>query len=148
MLLVAETVKNCFVYHRASFNFFLFSKRQNIQNPIRDTHVLLNRECIEEIGCRIEVIDVIGQIIEERKFCSLRQISDCYFAKLVGAKGKPSFEQDEIKEGFTEIWVDYDKAIELLSHNEAVGLEGHAYIVPRDEIFLRAAKVLVESNHS
>lgn len=109
-----------------------------------DKMAALERECYEEIGCKVEVVDEIGQIVEHRKFCSLKQTSDCYFAKLVGDKGKTNFMEDEIEEGFTEIWVDYDKAVSLVSTNVAVGLEGRSYIVPRDETFLKAAKKFIK----
>jgi 8-oxo-dGTP pyrophosphatase MutT (NUDIX family) len=113
-----------------------------------DSIVALRRECLEEIGCEIEVIDEIGMIVENRKFCSLKQISYCYFAKIKGHKGEPHFMEDEIEEGFEAVWVTYEKAVELLSENEAKGLEGRLYIVPRDRKFLISAQKFIKEIHS
>ena len=111
-----------------------------------DRTAALRRECLEEIGCKIEVVDEIGMIIENRKFCTLKQISYCYFAILNGDKGEPSFMEDEIEEGFEAVWVSYDEALVLLSKNEAINLEGRSYIVPRDTIFLKAAEKFIRES--
>src|SRR5690606_24202987 len=49
----------------------------------------LQRECSEETGCEVTVIEEIGSIVEYRKFCMLKQISYCYLARIKGEKGKP-----------------------------------------------------------
>lgn len=108
----------------------------------------LQRECLEEIGCRVEVLDELGMIIENRKFCNLKQISYCYFAKQVGNQNKPNFTTDEIEEGFEELWVPYKKAMALLEKNEAIGIEGRSYIVPRDTLFLKAAERFIRESTS
>ncbi len=100
----------------------------------------LLRECIEEIGTHVEIVDEIGKIIEHRKFCSITQTSYCYFAKQIGEKGQPQLMDDEIEDGLEAVWVPYDTAVGLLSQNESIGIEGSEYIVPRDLMFLQAAK--------
>lgn len=104
-----------------------------------DPRVALDRECQEEIGCDVEVIEEIGTIVEYRKFCDLIQVSYCYFAQLKGEKGNPQFTEDEVAEGFQQLWVPYREALSLLEKNEAKNLEGKEYIVPRDFCFLSAA---------
>lgn len=107
-------------------------------------HMALQRECLEEIGTRVKVVGEIGMIIENRKFCSLKQISYCYFAQQIGDQGQPNFMPDEIEEGFEAVWLPYETALRVLTNNEAVGLEGHSYIVPRDVLFLQAAKKYIQ----
>jgi ADP-ribose pyrophosphatase YjhB (NUDIX family) len=48
--------------------------------------VALKRECIEEIGCDIEVLQEIGLVNEWRKIYQIHQVSFCYLAKIVGKK--------------------------------------------------------------
>lgn len=103
----------------------------------------LKRECREEIGCNIEITGEVGKIIEFRKFCALKQTSYCYLAKLKGEKGRPEFMEDEVEEGFEEMWVSRDRALKLLCHNPGIILESRAYIVPRDIIFLSEAIKLI-----
>lgn len=37
----------------------------------------LKRECLEEIGCNIEILDEIGTIVEYRKMFQIKQILHC-----------------------------------------------------------------------
>lgn len=108
--------------------------------PLEDKDLALQRECMEEIGCEIKVLGEVGIIIEERKFYHLRQISYCYFAQVQGEKGEPEFTEDEKAEGFEVLWAPYEEALQLLLKNEAIEIEGHSYIVPRDSMFLKTAK--------
>jgi len=105
-----------------------------------DKITALRRECQEEIGCDIEVIDEIGFIVEYRRIFNLRQISYCYLAKVKGKKGTPKFTNEETKGGFKEIWLTYEDARRALVESEAVTFEGMAYIVPRDLTFLEEAR--------
>jgi 8-oxo-dGTP diphosphatase len=105
-----------------------------------DHTAALQRECLEEIGCQIEVIGELGRIIEYRKFCELTQVSHCYFAKLKGEKGQPNYTDEEIAEGFQQLWLPYAEALALISANKTENLEGHEYIVPRDKLFLEVAQ--------
>ena len=108
------------------------------------TDAVLKRECQEEIGCDISVIAQLGKIVEYRKFCTLQQTSYCYVAKTIGSKGLPHFTPEEVADGLTTLWLPYSEATKLIAKNEATNLEGREYIVPRDIIFLEAAKQFVE----
>lgn len=103
----------------------------------------LQRECQEEIGCSVEVLGEVGSIIEYRKFCSLKQISFCYFARVLGEKGAPQFMADEIEDGFSPVWVPYEEAVALMTASEALDLEGKQYIVPRDTLLLQSARQFI-----
>ena len=104
-----------------------------------DIFIALDRECKEEMGCEIEILNEIGLIVEYRKIFNLKQTSHCYLAKLKGLKGKPDFTDSEKEKGFEEVWLPYSEAIKVLNESNAVSTEGSSYIVPRDLAFLEEA---------
>jgi len=104
-----------------------------------DIFIDLDRECKEEMGCEIEILNEIGLIVEYRKIFNLKQTSHCYLAKLKGLKGKPDFTDSEKEKGFEEVWLPYSEAIKVLNESNAVSTEGSSYIVPRDLAFLEEA---------
>jgi ADP-ribose pyrophosphatase YjhB (NUDIX family) len=101
----------------------------------------LEREMIEEIGCKIAVTGEIGKIIEYRDEWSLKQESYCYLAKLIGEKGQPDFTEEEIEGGFSVLWVSLDEAIEILKKDEPNDYEGK-FIQVRDSCFLEEVKTI------
>lgn len=108
-----------------------------------DRIVALKRECREEIGCDVEVVGAIGEVVEWRKFCTLKQISYCYIARVVGEKGMPDFTESEIEEGFEVVWFSYDEALRHLKESKAEEIESKSYMVPRDIAILEASKSLL-----
>lgn len=104
-----------------------------------ETVAALRRECLEEIGCKIEIGREVGRIIEYRNQFKLLQTSDCYLAKLVGEPGEPNLEEDEEANGFVTLWVDLDQATELLRYNPEVEYEGR-FILKRDLRFVQEVK--------
>ncbi len=107
-----------------------------------DVYTALKRECQEELGCDIEIVGEVGQIIEYRKMFQLKQISHCYLARVVGVKGSPSFTREEIEDGFQIKWLSLEKAKTLLDSDQPLNDEGKLYIVPRDRAFLEVAKAV------
>ena len=100
------------------------------------------RECFEEIGCNIELVDRVG-IIEDyrtrdRKHC----INYCYTAKIVGEKGKPRRIDNEIEIGMHTKWIDPKEALELFKKQKTLLDEGKiifyntSFNILRDLIFL------------
>ncbi len=110
-----------------------------------DKIVALKRECIEEIGCDIEVLTEIGLVNEWRKMYQTHQISYCYLAKLVGAKGIPDFTESEIAEGFEVTWLPYEEALQSLQSSKAEHKLAKAYMVPRDIAILETARQYLEN---
>lgn len=104
-----------------------------------DMYMALARECKEEIGCRIEVIEEIGQITEYWKEDGEKQISHCFLAKLVGDKGIPELTESEMERGFETVWISYEKAVSILNNIAPTQWEGN-YIVPRELMFLREVR--------
>lgn len=99
----------------------------------------LVRECLEEIGCYIEVVCEVGKVVEYRKIFTLKQTSYCYVACVRGPKGAPEFTQSERDKGFEVVWMPYRAAQEALRNSTPSSFEGKHYIVPRDVLLLEAA---------
>lgn len=106
-----------------------------------DRLVALRRECQEEIGCDVEVIEEIGYVTEYRKIFSLKQTSFCYLTKVKGKKKEPDFTDTEIEKGFEVVWLVYEDARKYLAECSPTTFEGKAYIVPRDIAILEATNV-------
>ena len=104
-----------------------------------DILTALKRECIEEIGCAIEVGIEVGKIIEYRREISEKQYSDTFVATVVGGKGEPKFDAGEQALNFSVKWVPLDEALRILKSdipNDYLG----AFIVERDITFIEKAK--------
>lgn len=105
----------------------------------------LNRELLEEIGCRADIMAEIGKIVEYRYKWGMKQISHCYLARQIGEPRATNFTQSEIDEGFEVVWVDgIDDAIRLLEQDEPKNYDG-LFIQRRDIQLLRAAQQLMAS---
>ena len=135
---VFDKDKNVALIHVSKFGYYKLpgggvEKGEDIKTALR-------RECEEEIGCEIEIVGEIGSIVEYRKIFNITQISYCYLVKVNGEKGAPNFDEGETEEGFKEVWLPYDKALETITQNTTQDFEGSVYIVPRDIIFLKEAK--------
>ncbi|HSH56037.1 MAG TPA: NUDIX domain-containing protein [Candidatus Limnocylindrales bacterium] len=107
-----------------------------------DIPTTLERELLEEIGCKAEITGEVGEIIEYRNQYGLMQTSYCFTAIQVGEKGDPDFTEKELREQFSIVWVDdIDSAIALLERDEPTNYEGK-FIQIRDLTLLKAAKNL------
>ena len=104
----------------------------------------LRREIREEVGCDSEIGDEIGVTIEYRNSEDKLQISYCYFARVVGEVGEPSYEQDEVDEGHEPLWTSLDEAMHLIEADKPEAYDGK-FIVIRDLVFLREAKRMLGS---
>jgi ADP-ribose pyrophosphatase YjhB (NUDIX family) len=105
----------------------------------------LRRECREELGCETAVMGEIGSVEERRRHKTLRQISYCYAARVVGEKGTPAFTESESADGFAVVWLPYEEAVQTLRASETVEFSKGAYIVERDLAQLRAAEPFLKS---
>lgn len=104
----------------------------------------LVRECREEIGCEIEVLSELGEIIEYKKKDNLKQISYAYVARVVGEKGTPHLETGEEAEGFQTAWFPFEEAQKVITECPRVFYPAE-YMVARDARFLDEAKEEAES---
>lgn len=105
-----------------------------------DIPTALERELLEEIGCKAEVTGEVGEITEYRDQFELEQISYCFVATQIGEKGEPDFTEKELREKFSIVWTDnIDSAIALLEQDKPTNYEGK-FIQKRDLALLKAAK--------
>jgi 8-oxo-dGTP diphosphatase len=105
-----------------------------------DMELALQRELLEEIGCRADITSEVGEIIEYRDKWKMKQVSHCYLAEKVGEQQTPTFTQSEIDEGFEVIWAnDVETAIKLLEKDKPENYDG-LFIQRRDTQLLKAAQ--------
>ncbi|MFA5755440.1 MAG: NUDIX domain-containing protein [Candidatus Paceibacterota bacterium] len=102
----------------------------------------LKREVLEESGCEIDITDEVGIIIEYRNKFDTLQISYCFLAKVIGGVGSPEYEEAEIDEGLTPMWVPIEKAIKLIEETDTDNYQGKLIRV-RDLLFLKEAFRLI-----
>jgi len=108
-----------------------------------DVKTALERELLEEVGCRAKVIAEVGMIVEYRDQFNLKQTSYCYLAKQVGDEEPTDLQEDEIAHGFVGVQLpSIDAAIRQLENDMPTTYEGK-FIQKRDLLFLQAAKELV-----
>ncbi|MDN5274589.1 MAG: ADP-ribose pyrophosphatase [Candidatus Saccharibacteria bacterium] len=75
----------------------------------------LERELLEEIGCRATITHDLGTVLEQRYYQEMTQISHCYIANLIGEKGQPDYTDEEREAGFEIVWAkDIHAAVVLL----------------------------------
>jgi len=107
----------------------------------------LDRECVEEVGAHVSIIQELGLIVEYRNKFNLKQDSYCYLAKVVGEKMQPSFTEKEIGEGFEALWLPLDEAIEIVKNNQPENYEGK-FVQARELTFLEEAKNIMKNQAS
>ena len=93
------------------------------------------REVQEEVGCDCEIIRPIGVVIEYREKYKLIHISYCFEAKVVGPITAPAFEENEIKAGQANIWINPEKLLELVKNGERTNYESY-FNISREVSFL------------
>ncbi len=101
-----------------------------------EKEVALKRECMEEIGCEVEIISEVGVITEYRRQQNLKQISYCYTTKVVGEIKENKLTESEKSHDFEAVWLPLADAIEKVK-NSSVNLYEAGFMVARDLAFLQ-----------
>ncbi len=70
------------------------------------------REVKEEVGAEVKIVKKIGETEEFRSHTKTHQISYCLVADVI-KMGAPSFEADEIADGFKVVWMPIEEALPL-----------------------------------
>lgn len=110
-----------------------------------DPRRALDRELLEELGRRAQIIAEIGMIVEHKNEQQRRQTSYCYLGKQVGETAAPHFTVNEQAHQYTEVWMpNIDSAIDLVRQDEPVGYS-RKFIQVRELAFLRTAKKIIEA---
>ncbi len=103
----------------------------------------VKRECLEEIGCRIDSLKIVGIIEDFRNRDKTHCISHCYIAKLIGEKGELRLTEEEKNNGLHVIWVTLNKATAILDKeveqlkNGKVTFYNTGFNILRDNLFLK-----------
>jgi 8-oxo-dGTP pyrophosphatase MutT (NUDIX family) len=140
--IVFDDDKNIALLH-ATKNFYYKLPGGGIEEG-ESSEEALRRECIEEIGCKVEIVEELGLVMEYRKKYKLNQTSYCYIAKLVGEKGIPNLEPDEIEEGFETVWLSIGEAIKKVKESQPTVYSG-PYMVTRDVALLEEAIDIIKN---
>lgn len=139
-VLINDQDQICLI-HSQKFNYYKLPGG-GIQDD--ETHTeALDRELLEEVGARAEILGKIGQIEERRASNNhMQQFSYAYVAKVIGKIGENHLEQDEKDEQLAPIWVDLDEAIRLMptGNVETDHGVGQRFMALRDETFLKEYK--------
>ncbi len=105
------------------------------------------RECLEETGCQISIIDQLGIIEEHKSKDNFKQISYAFLGKVDKDLGYQNLTEKEIDEGAKVFWANLDEAIKLIKHsyNNIVGSSYESvyqskFIIFRDLYILNAYK--------
>jgi 8-oxo-dGTP pyrophosphatase MutT (NUDIX family) len=93
------------------------------------------REVREEVGCDCVITDTIGTIIEYREKYRLLHISYCFVATVIGDFTAPTFEEDEITAGQTNIWVSIKEGLDLIKGSTPTTYESN-FIIPRESAYI------------
>ena len=108
-----------------------------------DLEQALRRECREEIGCEIEIIREVGEVVEYREETKLFQNAYCFLSRVVGEKGRPHFTEQEISQGVEIKWLPIDDVLKMFN-KEPSGYVPQ-FIKQREIAFLQEAKKTYES---
>ncbi len=103
------------------------------------TEEALVRECREEVGCSVKIIDEIGCIQEIREKKNTINESYCYTARLVD-KSNRDLTADEVTEELEVIWVPVDEGIKLIKSSGNSQNLYHRYYARRDVAFLKRVR--------
>lgn len=82
------------------------------------------RECLEEIGCNVELKSEIGVIDDYRPRDKKHCINFCYIVAVVGEKGEVSHTDDESNIGMYTKWVDVETVLDIFKKQERDLKEG------------------------
>ena len=92
----------------------------------------LEREILEETGCKIGNIRELGITVEQRDSIALLQFSYVFCADVVDDSGKPSFTEKEAAEGFRLQWMRVSEALDLMKQQDSPVTYAAKFIHARD----------------
>lgn len=115
---------------------------ENIQTGIA-------RECLEEIGYTINILDEIGCVDDyrprEKKHC----ISYCYTARVSGDKGDIKHTENEVGIGMYTKWVTLEEALGIFKKQKLelesgkVAFYNTGFNIVRDLLFLEETEIMI-----
>lgn len=103
------------------------------------------RECLEEIGYAVRIINEVGVIDDYRPRDKKHCINYCYTTKIIGGDGISIHTNDEAKIGMYTKWVDIKEALEIFKkqrsdlNDKKVAFYNTGFNILRDLMFLEEA---------
>jgi 8-oxo-dGTP diphosphatase len=99
----------------------------------------VNRESLEEAGCKVKIIEKIGKTIEVR--AKIKQVNEAYgfIVQIIGRKLSANFQEDEVEDDFEIMWVSCDQAIDYVKKIKVGDNLYYNYIKDRTLLFLKEA---------
>ena len=105
----------------------------------------LKRECLEEIGCLVDVVSEIGCIDDYRSRDKKHCINYCYIVKVIGEKGIPNYTEKEAEIGMYTKWLSVQEVMNLFEKQKQdlekglVTFYNTGFNILRDYLFLKQA---------
>lgn len=140
--MVGNTINNFFVFPGGGIE-----KKESIRKGIE-------RECIEEVACKIQNLYLLGKTEEYRSRNKKHYINYCYVTKLVKNLKKTNQTEDERKNGMYVKWFKIKDAQKLLAKEVAQVEKGEvkfyntAFNIVRDNAFIIEFVNRYERNNS
>lgn len=110
------------------------------------------RECLEEIGCAVTILEEVGCIDDYRPRDKKHCINYCYFAKVLGIKGNPKHTEDESTIGMYTKWVSVKEVSDIFKKQKEELMAGKVtfyntgFNILRDYLFFEEIKQKIKSN--
>ena len=104
------------------------------------------RECLEEIGCVVNILDEVGRIDDYRPRDKKHCISYCYTVRVIGNKGDTKHTENEAGIGMYTKWVTIKEALDIFKKQKLelesgkVTFYNTGFNIVRDFLFLEEAK--------
>ena len=102
----------------------------------------LNREILEELGCKIKVTKKLTTILEYRSHSLLKQRSHCFIADLLEKKEfNPT--QEEIDSGAVIVWMPLEEAIKTMKKELIFAKENNNTIDEYERLFMLTRNIII-----
>lgn len=97
----------------------------------------LHRELLEETGCASMALIYLGYLEEYRGgLDGFKQTSHLFRAQVAGPKGSPAFDEGELAEGFSLLWLPPEEVTYLLTNQQPGGEYGRKFMVAREKALI------------
>jgi 8-oxo-dGTP diphosphatase len=98
----------------------------------------LNREVLEETGCRCEIVYELGFISENRALHDFTQTSYYYIVKVNGEKGVPQLSKTETEQLTQVHWYTLNESLKIILNQNPKSYQ-QKFLQYRDTVVLEAA---------
>lgn len=102
------------------------------------------REVFEETGCRVEILQKLGTVFEERSVINMKQESIIFVAEVIENTGELILEKGEIDEGMHVEWMSVEEAIKMIDASFDVVKESKYESIHSKHFVLRRDKLILE----